>query len=248
MFTKLNLQCNTLCPSVVSTTYILLQDLNKTQPNWNLWPSEILPEALFQPLLPLPYIIAENNSTPKQTGKCLMILYPSMSSWCQWNIVPWAHISFPFQRRATAGTGERGPGTKFKHHFTPSNKEANGGDGREESVTWKGCGRWMGSSLLAIWWLLVPYKSSICTTTQQFLWNTWNGPSSLITTTDIHGTFFSALRQNAKHFCGRLFPLILGTWVILNSIRFSRASPKWITKWHMEIEYSQCFPAKLFRV
>lgn len=106
----------------------------------------------------------------------------------------------------------------------------------------------MGSSLLAIWWLLVPYNSSISTTTQQFLRNTWNGPSSLITTTDIHDIFFCALRQNTKHFYGRWFPLISGTRVILNSIRFSRASPKWITKWHIEIEYSRCFPAKLFRV
>lgn len=139
-------------------------------PNWNLWPSEILTEALLQPPFPLPYIIAENNSTPKQTGKCLMILYPSMSSWCQWNIVPWAHISFPSLCWATASSRERGPGTKFKHHFTTSNKGANGRDGREESVTLKGCGRWMGSSLLGIWWLLVPYYSSTSNTIQPFLW------------------------------------------------------------------------------
>lgn len=93
-FIKLNFQCNILCPSFVSITYILLQDLYKTPPHWAMWPSEILPGAQLQPLFPLPYIIAENNSPPKQTGKCLMILYPSMSSWCQWNIVPWAHISF----------------------------------------------------------------------------------------------------------------------------------------------------------
>ena len=37
--------------------------------------------------------------------------------------------------------GEEGPGTKFKHHFTPSNKGANGRDGREGSVTRKGCRR-----------------------------------------------------------------------------------------------------------
>lgn len=122
-FTKLNLKCNILCTSVVSTSYVLLQDLYKTPPNWNPCPSEIFPEALLQPLLSLPYIIAENNSTPKQTGKCLMILYPSMSSRCQWNIALWAHISFPSRRRATAGSRERGPATKFKHHFTPSNKE-----------------------------------------------------------------------------------------------------------------------------
>lgn len=157
--TKLNLECNMFCPAMVSTTCILLQDF-KTPPHWNPWPSEILPGALLQPLFPLPYIIAENNSTPKQTGKCLMILYPSMSSWCQWNIVPRAHISFPSLRRATAGSSGRGPGTKFKHHFTPSNKGANGRDGREKSVAWKGCRRWMGSSLLDMWWLLVPYNSS----------------------------------------------------------------------------------------
>lgn len=170
-----------------------------------------------------------------------------MSRRCQWNIAPWAHISFPCRHWATASSRERGPGTKFKHHFTPSNKGANGRDGREESVTWKGCRRWMGSSLPAIWWLLVPYNSSTSIPTQKILWNTWNGPSSLIATANIPDTF-CALRQNAKHFSGRLFPLILGTQLILNSIRFSRASPKWITKWHIGIEYSQCFPAKLFRV
>ena len=153
---------------MISTTYILLQDLYKTPPNWNPRPFEILPEALLKPLFPLPYIIAENNSTPKQTGKCLMILYPSMSHWCQWNIVPWAHISFPSQHWATASSRERGPGTKFKNHFTASNKGANGSDGRGESVTWKGCKRWMGRSLLAIWWLLVPYNSSTSTPTQYF--------------------------------------------------------------------------------
>lgn len=143
-----------------STSYVLLQDLYKTPPNWNPWSSEILPEALLQPLFPLPYIIAENNSTPKQAGKCLMILYPSMSGWCQWNIVPWAHISFPSRHQATAGNTERGPGSKFKHHFTPSNKGANGRDGRQESVTWKHCRRWMDSSLWAFWWLCVPYNKS----------------------------------------------------------------------------------------
>lgn len=241
------LQCNIMCSSVLSTTYILLQDLYKTPWKWNPWPSEILPEALLQPLLPLPYIIAENNSTPKQTGKCLMILYPSMSSWCQWNIVPWAHISFPSRRWATAGGRERGPGTKFKHHFTLSNKRANGGDGREESVTWKGCRRWMGSSLLAILWLLAPFNASTSITTQLFLWNTWNTPSKSKCTTNIYDTFL-VLWDRTPNICGRLFPLILETWVTLNSFRFSKASTKWITKWHVEIEYSQCFPAKLFRV
>ena len=140
-------------------------------------------EPSSSPCSPLPYIIAENNSTPKQTGKCLMILYPSMSSGCQWNIVPWAHISFSLLGigllQAVRG---RGPGTKFKHHFTPSNKGANGRDGTERSVTWKGCRRWMGSSLLAICWLLVPKKNGALV---QFSFC----PSSLITSTNIHHTF-----------------------------------------------------------
>lgn len=125
----------------------LLPDLLRTAENVQQWLSAIVPGALLQPLLPLPCIIAENNSTPKQSGKCLMILYPSMSRQHQWNIVPWAHISFCARHRAAAGSRERSPGTKFKHHFTPSNDGANGGDGRRENGTWEDCRRWMGMSL-----------------------------------------------------------------------------------------------------
>lgn len=118
-----------------------------------------------------------------------------MSCRCQWNIVPWAHISFPSQHRATASSRERGPGTKFKNHFTASNKGANGSNGREENVTWKGCRRWMGSSLLAVWWLLVPNNRNTSIPTQQFffVWNTWNPPSSLKATVNIPDTDFFAL-------------------------------------------------------
>lgn len=139
-FTKLNLQCIILRSSEVSPIYISLQDSNKVE-CVSLWDPT---EPLLQPPLPLPYIAAENNSTPKQTGKCLMILYPSTSSWCQWNIAPWAHIYFFLSPRlAVAGWGEGGRGTKSKPHYTPSNEGANGKDGMEENVTWKGSRRWM---------------------------------------------------------------------------------------------------------
>lgn len=169
-----------MSPYVFSVTHNLLPNLFTTPPKWNPQASETVPEALLQPLLPLPYITAENNSTPKQTGKCLMILYPSMSSRCQWNIVPWVHISFPAPHRATAGCWGRGPGTKFKHHFTLSNKGANRGERREESVTWKDCKRRMGRPLLAVGRLLALSKSWLNITTHQFLSKPSNGPSSLM--------------------------------------------------------------------
>lgn len=158
-----------------------------------------------------------------------MIFYPSMSHWCQWNIAPWAHISFPPRRRAPAGSWERGPGTEFKHHFTTSNKGANGRDGREGSVTWKGCRRWMGSFLLAIWWLLVPCSS--------FCQNTWNGPSSLSTTANNCNIFSQCFKIERQTFLWKIV-----SFNFKNSshsfIQFIRASPKEITKWHIEIEYS----------
>lgn len=187
---KLNMQCNLLdcTPLCFTPPTFCFKICTKLQTGICV-PLRSYQKPSSSPF-PLPYIIAENNSTPKQTGKCLMILYPSMSSWCQWNIVPWARISFPSRRGATAGSRERRPGTKFKHHFTPSNKGANGRDGRGESVTWNDFRRWMSGSPLAIWWRLAPYNSSSGTATRQFFVEYLERSLLCNSTTNIHDTFY----------------------------------------------------------
>lgn len=173
-----------------------------------------LPETLFLLLFPLPYIMSENNCTPKQTGKCLMILYPSMSSWSRWNIVPWAHISFAVQ----SGAG----GTEWEAQNPNSNTTSRRLIREQmEQIERKKVsdGKVAGDEWVALLFgcLLVPTSAILLSPPR----NTWNGHSSLNATSNIYDTLFVS-----NILPSRLLLLILGTGVVWNSIQFKRVSSK----------------------